>query len=228
MKNTLNMYNLILAAVLFASCGQASSNNTNNDSSAGLPGNDGVYKISLKAPKGEAVAAFAEGCFWCSEEIFEDVAGVDSVISGYSGGHTQNPTYEKVSTGTTGYAESVLVYYKPDKVSYQDLLKVFYASHDATTVDGQGPDQGTQYRSVVFYASPAEKSMAETAKTDALKSGMFQRAIVTQLVPLKDFYRAEEYHQNYAKHNPNNPYIQNVSEQRFEKFKKTYKGKLKP
>lgn len=219
------MYKLFFAALLFASCGQASSNTV---TSAGGPGKDGVRKVSLAAPKGKAVAAFAEGCFWCSEEIFEDVAGVDSVISGYSGGDVPNPTYEKVSTGTTGYAESVLVYYDPKKVSYPELLKVFYASHDATTQDRQGPDAGTQYRSVVFYANPTEKALAETAKTDALKSGMFQRAIVTQIVPLKEFYRAEEYHQNYAKHNQDNPYIQNVSEQRLEKFKKTYKGKLKP
>lgn len=218
------MYNLIIGAVLFVSCGQASSSNL---TAADEPGKGGVRKISVIAPKGKAVAAFAEGCFWCSEEIFEDVAGVDSVISGYSGGNVPNPTYEKVSTGTTGYAESVLVYYDPKKVSYQELSKVFYASHDATTQDKQGPDEGTQYRSVVFYANAAEKLMAETAKSDALKSGMFQRAIVTQIVPLKDFYRAEEYHQNYAKHNGDNPYIQNVSEQRFNQFKKTYKGKLK-
>ena len=218
MKTSTIIYNLILATMLFASCGQASSNTLTTASEG--PGKDAVRKISVTAPKGKAVAAFAEGCFWCSEEIFEDVAGVDSVISGYSGGNTKNPTYEKVSTGTTGYAESVLVYYDPRKVSYPELLKIFYASHDATTKDRQGPDEGTQYRSVVFYANQAEKTMAETAKTNALKSGMFQRAIVTQLVPLKDFYRAEEYHQNY-------PYIQNVSEQRFNKFKNTYKGKLK-
>ncbi|MEX8548760.1 MAG: peptide-methionine (S)-S-oxide reductase MsrA [Mucilaginibacter sp.] len=218
------MLNLIFAALLFASCGQASSSNL---TAAGLPGKDGVRKINLVAPKGKAIAAFAEGCFWCSEEIFEDVAGVDSVISGYSGGNVPNPTYEKVSTGTTGYAESVLVYYNPAKVSYAELLKVFYASHDATTLNKQGPDEGTQYRSVVFYANSTEKSMAETAKTNALKSGMFQRAIVTQISPLTAFYRAEEYHQNYAKHNGDNPYIQNVSEQRFQQFKKTYKGKLK-
>ena len=224
------LYNLIIGAFMFASCSQASSGNTNNNSNVtatDLPAKDGVYKVNLSPPKGKAIAAFAEGCFWCSEEIFEDVAGVDSVISGYSGGHTQNPTYEKVSNGDTGYAESVLVYYDPKKVTYGDLLRVFYASHDATSVNRQGPDEGTQYRSVVFYQNPNEKTMAETAKTDALKSGMFQRAIVTQIVPLQAFYRAEEYHQNYAKQNPNNPYIQNVSEQRFEKFKETYKGKLK-
>jgi peptide-methionine (S)-S-oxide reductase len=220
----IKMYNLIFGALLFASCGQASSSNLITTDG---PGKDGVRKISVIAPNGKAVAAFAEGCFWCSEEIFEDVAGVDSVISGYSGGNTPNPTYEKVSTGTTGYAESVLVYYDPAKVSYAELSKVFYASHDATTQDRQGPDEGTQYRSVVFYANATEKAMAEKAKADALKSGMFQRAIVTQIVPLKEFYRAEEYHQNYAKHNGDNPYIQNVSEQRFNQFKKTYKGKLK-
>ncbi len=225
MKINNKTFNLLFAAILFVSCGQASSNNV---STTDGPGKDGVRKINLVAPKGKAIAAFAEGCFWCSEEIFEDVAGVDSVISGYSGGNVPNPTYEKVSTGTTGHAESVLVYYDPKKVSYPELLKVFYASHDATTVNGQGPDMGTQYRSVIFYADPTEKSLAETAKTNALKSGMFQRAIVTQIVPLKEFYRAEEYHQNYAKHNGDNPYIQNVSEQRFNQFKKTYKGKLKP
>jgi peptide-methionine (S)-S-oxide reductase len=224
MKVQSKFYNLVLAALLFASCGQASSSNL---IAGDRPGKDDVRKIKLVAPKGKAIAAFAEGCFWCSEEIFEDVAGVDSVISGYAGGKTPNPTYEKVSTGTTGYAESVLVYYDPAKVSYSELLKVFYASHDATTVNKQGPDEGTQYRSVVFYANSAEKTMAETAKTNALKSGMFKRAIVTQISPLTDFYRAEEYHQNYAKHNGSNPYIQNVSEQRFQQFKKTYKGKLK-
>ena len=224
MKIAPKMLNLIFAALLFASCGQASSSNLKLTD---LPGKDGVRKINLVAPKGKAIAAFAEGCFWCSEEIFEDVAGVDSVISGYSGGNVPNPTYEKVSTGTTGYAESVLVYYNPAKVSYAELLKVFYASHDATTLNKQGPDEGTQYRSVVFYANPTEKAMAEAAKTNALKLGMFQRAIVTQISPLTAFYRAEEYHQNYAKHNGDNPYIQNVSEQRFQQFKKTYKGKLK-
>ncbi|RYE17432.1 MAG: peptide-methionine (S)-S-oxide reductase, partial [Sphingobacteriaceae bacterium] len=164
------IYSLLFASLLFASCGQASSNNLN---AVDGPGKGEVRKISVIAPKGKAVAAFAEGCFWCSEEIFEDIAGVDSVISGYSGGRTPNPTYEKVSTGNTGYAESVLVYYDPKKVSYPELLKVFYASHDATTVNGQGPDIGTQYRSVIFYANPTEKSLAETAKSNALKSGMF-------------------------------------------------------
>ena len=147
MKINNKTLNLLFAALLFASCGQASSNNINAGDG---PGKDGVRKMNLVAPKGKAIAAFAEGCFWCSEEIFEDVAGVDSVISGYSGGNVPNPTYEKVSTGTTGYAESVLVYYDPAKISYQELLKVFYASHDATTVNGQGPDMGTQYRSVIF------------------------------------------------------------------------------
>jgi peptide-methionine (S)-S-oxide reductase len=224
MKIQTKVYNLVFAALLFASCGQASSSNINTTEA---PGKDEVRKLKLTAPKGKAIAAFAEGCFWCSEEIFEDIAGVDSVISGYSGSNSPNPTYEKVSTGTTGYAESVLVYYDPAKVSYAELLKVFYASHDATTLNKQGPDEGTQYRSVVFYANPTEKAMAEAAKTNALKSGMFQRAIVTQISPLTAFYRAEEYHQNYAKHNGSNPYIQNVSEQRFQQFKKTYKGKLK-
>ena len=122
-----------------------------------------VRKISTTAPKGKAVAAFAEGCFWCSVHIFEAVKGVDSAIAGYAGGNTKNPTYQSVSSETTGHAESVLVYYNPAIVSYDELLNVFFTSQDPTTPDQQGPDRGSSYRSIIFYQTPAEKALANNA-----------------------------------------------------------------
>ena len=186
-----------------------------------------VRKVSLQAPKGKAVAAFASGCFWCTEHIFEAVAGVDSAISGYAGGHKPNPYYELVNTETTGHAESVLVYYDPAKISYAELCKVFFASHDPTTPDQQGPDRGSSYRSILFYKSAAEKAQAMQAVRDATRSGRFKKPIVTELKQLKEFYRAESYHQDYIEHHPNDPYVRSVSVPRYQLFKKTYKGKLK-
>ncbi|WP_026897459.1 peptide-methionine (S)-S-oxide reductase MsrA [Daejeonella oryzae] len=186
-----------------------------------------VKKIRLTAPPGKAIAAFAEGCFWCSEHIFEDVAGVDSAISGYAGGTTPNPTYDLVNTETTGHAETVLVYYNPKIVSYAELVKVFFASHDPTTANQQGPDRGSSYRSILFYSSAAEQKLAQQGVREISKSGRFKKPIVTELKPLKEFYRAEEYHQNYIINNPNNTYVRAVSIPRYQLFKKTYKGKLK-
>lgn len=186
-----------------------------------------VRKVKLTAPKGKAIAAFAEGCFWCSEHIFEAVVGVDSAVSGYAGGTVPNPTYDLVNTETTGHAETVLVYYNPKLISYAELTIVFFASHDPTTPNQQGPDRGSSYRSILFYNGPAEKAQAQQAIRDASKSGRFKKSIVTGLKPLSEFYRAEEYHQNYIEHNPNQGYVRAVSIPRYELFKKTYKGKLK-
>lgn len=186
-----------------------------------------VYSVTLKAPKGKAIAAFAEGCFWCSEHIFEDVVGVDSAVSGYAGGHTDNPTYDRVNTETTGHAETVLVYYDPKMISYAELLNVFYSSHDPTTPDQQGPDKGNSYRSICFYRTPEEKTQAEAAKKRWDNSGVFDRMIVTEIKKLDAFYRAEGYHQDYIEHNPNNPYVRNVSIPRYNRFKEMYDGKLK-
>lgn len=174
---------------------------------------------------GQATAAFAEGCFWCVEEVFEAVVGVDSSISGYAGGTTKNPTYALVNTETTGHAETVLVYYNPEIVSYKELVRVFYLSHDPTTPNQQGPDRGSSYRSILFYQTPAEKAVAEEV-TAAMKS-KFKAPIVTEIKKLDTFYRAEQYHQDYVEHNPGNPYVQNVSKPRFERFKRKYDGKLK-
>lgn len=182
-------------------------------------------KVNLMPPVGKAVAAFAEGCFWCSEHIFEAVVGVDSAVSGYAGGKTTNPTYELVNTETTGHAETVLVYYDPRVISYAELAKVFFTSHDPTTPDQQGPDRGNSYRSIIFYQTNEEKGIAEQAKRDFAKS--FKNPIVSEIKSLDAFYQAEGYHQNYIEHNPYSPYVMGVSIPRFELFKRTYKGKLK-
>jgi len=203
----------LISSVLLLSC-QAQSNKNQAD-----------LKMDLTPPAGKAVAAFAEGCFWCSEHIFEAVAGVDQVVSGYAGGKTLNPTYELVNTETTGHAETVLVYYDPKVISYAELLKVFYTSHDPTTFERQGPDRGNSYRSIVFYSTPEEKVLAEKAKIDFAKS--FKNPIVSEMKQLTAFYKAEDYHQDYIEHNPYSQYVMGVSIPRYELFKKTYKGKLK-
>ncbi len=186
-----------------------------------------VKKIKLEAPKGKAIAAFAEGCFWCSEHIFEAVVGVDSAISGYAGGTVPNPTYELVNTETTGHAETVLVYYDPRVIGYEELTKVFFTSHDPTTPDQQGPDRGSSYRSILFFITPEEERIAKKSLADFSASGLYTREIVSEIKKLTAFYRAEEYHQDYIEHYPDNSYVVNVSIPRFEKFKRTYKGKLK-
>ena len=204
---------LFLALILLSSC-QAQSGKKQLD-----------QKMNLTPPKGKAVAAFAEGCFWCSEHIFEAVVGVDSAVSGYAGGKTINPTYELVNTETTGHAETVLIYYDPTVINYAELAKVFFTSHDPTTFERQGPDRGNSYRSIIFYSTPDEKALAEQAKSDFAKS--FKNVIVSEIKPLTAFYRAEDYHQDYIEQNPYSSYVMGVSIPRFELFKKTYKGKLK-
>ncbi len=186
-----------------------------------------VRKLPLTAPTGKAVAAFASGCFWCTEHIFEAVVGVDSAVSGYSGGHTPNPYYELVNTETTGHAEAVLVYYDPKIISYDELVKIFFLSHDPTTKDRQGPDRGSSYRSILFYKNEAEKIIANKLFKEYDSSGLWKDPIVTEVKQLKEFYRAESYHQDFVKRNPNQSYVKAVSYPRFNNFKKIYSGKLR-
>ncbi|MCB2406830.1 peptide-methionine (S)-S-oxide reductase MsrA [Hymenobacter lucidus] len=177
--------------------------------------------------KGLAVATFAGGCFWCTEEIFEELRGVKQVVSGYAGGLEKNPTYEQVGSGRTGHAEAIEVYYDPKQISYQTLLDVFFlAGHDPTTLNRQGPDAGTQYRSVAFYRTPQEKQLIEATikKVDASKH--YSAPIVTQVVPFQKFWPAEDYHQGYYRLHPENPYIQSVSTPKIEKFRKAFKDKI--
>ncbi len=171
-------------------------------------------------------AYFASGCFWCVEGVFESVDGVREVVSGYTGGQTENPTYEEVCTGRTGHAESVEVYYDSTKVSYHTLLTVFFGSHDPSTKNRQGPDGGTQYRSAIFYTNTAEREAAKQF-IDSLLDNRKYEVITTEVSPLTKFYQAEIYHQNYECNNPNNPYVQNVSIPRINKFKAAYPTLLK-
>jgi peptide-methionine (S)-S-oxide reductase len=185
-------------------------------------------KISTEAKPNKAIAVFAEGCFWCSEHVFEAVVGVEEVVSGYSGGTTKNPTYQQVGTNSTGHAESILVYYDPKIVSFKELVNVFFASQDPTTPNQQGPDRGSSYRSIAFYKNANEKAIIENKIKELTENKVFPNPIVTEVLPIADFYEAEAYHQDYVKQNPDNPYVENVSIPRYNLFKKTYKGKLKP
>ena len=172
-------------------------------------------------------ATFGSGCFWCSEAIFERVKGVVSVVSGYSGGTVENPTYEQVCTGKTGHAEAVQITYDPKVISYPELLEIFWRTHDPTTLNRQGNDVGTQYRSVIFYHNEEQKKLAEEYKKKLDESGAWDKPIVTEIVPYKNFYRAETYHQDYFKNNPHQGYCSFVIAPKVEKFEKVFKDKLK-
>jgi len=172
-------------------------------------------------------AYFASGCFWCAEAIFEEVVGVKEVVSGYSGGKIKNPTYQQVSSGKTMHAEAVEVYYDPQLVTYRTLLKVFFGQHDPTTLNRQGPDVGPQYRSIVFYQNKKEKELAENYIKELDATGEYESKIVTEVIAFELFYKAEEYHQDYEKNHPENPYIQEVSVPRIKRFEAKFPELLK-
>lgn len=174
-------------------------------------------KPSEKELKNYQVAYFGSGCFWCVEAIYESVTGVVEVESGYAGGHVKNPTYEQVCSGNTGHAETVKVYYDSSQISYKDLLLVFYNSHDPTTLNKQGPDSGSQYRSAIFYQNEQERKTAQ-ATIDALLADKTFPRITTELAPFTAFYKAEAYHQDFECKNPNNGYVKAVSIPRLEQF----------
>ena len=171
--------------------------------------------------KGDQTAVLAGGCFWCVEAVFQQIAGVDQVISGYTGGDAATAHYDMVSTGKTRHVESVKITYNPRKVSYGQLLKVFFEiAHDPTQLDRQGPDVGPQYRSVIFYADPEQKRIAEAYIKQLDQAKVFHAPIVTQVVPLPTFYPAEEHHQNYCNRHPTDRYVQEVAMPKVEKAKK--------
>ena len=172
-----------------------------------------------------ALATFASGCFWCTEAVFDALEGVTSVTSGYIGGAKNQPTYEEVSTGGTGHAEAVQIAYDPHKISYADLLEVFWATHDPTTPNRQGADTGTQYRSVIFYHDADQHAAAEASKTAAVAD--FAHPIVTEIVPFTTFFPAEQHHQKYYEGNKDAPYCQLVITPKFQKFVETFRDKLK-
>ncbi len=176
-------------------------------------------------PQEQATAYFASGCFWCVEAVYESVIGVEEAVSGYSGGHTKNPTYEDSNTGRTGHAEAVKVIYDPAKVSFSQLVDVYFGSQNPTQVNGQGPDQGSQYRSIIFYQNDAEKEIIEQKKA-ALEAELGEK-VAAEVKPFDVFWEAEAYHQNYEVQHPENPYIQNVSIPRINRFKAKFPELLK-
>lgn len=180
-----------------------------------------------KAASNEAVATFAEGCFWHTEIVFQSLVGVRDAVSGYAGGTDTDPDYEKVGSGETGHAETVQVYYDPSKISFETLVKAFFASHDPTEVNRQGNDVGTQYRSIAFYRNEKERQIIEAEIKRLADEKKYSGKIVTEVKPYQKFYPAENYHQEYILHHPENPYVQNVSIPDFEKFRREFKGNFK-
>lgn len=172
-------------------------------------------------------ATLGGGCFWCLEAIYNDLKGVLQVESGYSGGEISNPTYKQVSTGTTGHAEVIQIIFEPSRISYLDLLNVFFTIHDPTTLNRQGADLGTQYRSVIFYHDYAQKQIAEECIHQFNRNGIWENLIVTQVFPYKKFFKAEDYHQEYFVNNVNQPYCQAVIAPKVSKFRKTFIDQLK-
>jgi peptide-methionine (S)-S-oxide reductase len=179
-----------------------------------------------EVPPGMERVTFGAGCFWCTEAVFRQLKGVEAVVAGYCGGSVQNPTYQQVCTGTTGHAEAVQVTYDPEVISFTELLEVFWQTHDPTTRDRQGHDVGPQYRSVIFYRSDEQRQLAEHCKQRLDAAGLFGRPIVTDIVPFREFYRAEVYHQDYFEKNTSQRYCQAIIRPKLEKLKKVFHDKL--
>lgn len=173
------------------------------------------------------VATFGSGCFWCTEAIFEGLKGIISVVSGYSGGNVPNPSYEAVCTGKTGHAEVCRITFDPKLISYDELLEIFWKTHNPTTLNQQGNDVGTQYRSVIFYHNEGQKKKAEYYKEELSKSGAWDYPVITKITPFGKYYKAEDYHQHYFERNPDQGYCSFVIAPKVEKFRKVFKDKLK-
>src|SRR5215213_8865998 len=180
----------------------------------------------MDSPRRE-VATLGGGCFWCLEAVYDELRGVEKVESGYSGGTVPDPTYRQVCTGSTGHAEVVQVTFDPSVVAYREILDVFFATHDPTTLNRQGADVGTQYRSAIFYHSPEQQHVAEERIAELNAAGIWDRPIVTEVVPLPTFYPAEDYHQGYFRNNPGQPYCQAVVNPKVAKFRKRFADKLR-
>lgn len=203
----------ILSSVL-VSCGQSTVNQD-------------IHKTFLNNYTNMDTATFGAGCFWCVEAIFQQLKGVEDVKSGYMGGKIKNPTYREVCSGLTGHAEVVQIIYNPEIISYSDLLEVFFQTHDPTTLNRQGADVGTQYRSVIFYHNQEQKELAEKIKKELNENKVFDNPVVTEIAPATEFFVAEDYHQNYYNENPLQPYCTYVIKPKLEKFKKIFHEKLK-
>ena len=214
MKFIKTLFTIAFSLLLFSCLGFSKKQDSKKETSAYVP------------KENTEIAYFASGCFWCVEAIFESVRGVEEAVSGYAGGHTKNPTYESSNTGKTGHAEAVAVYYNPDEVSFETLVKVYYGSHDPTTANGQHPDYGSQYRSIAFYSNDVEKKSIEDAIA-ILNAEKYNGKIVTEVKQFSKFYKAEDYHQDFEKRNPNQSYIRAVSVPRLNRFKKKFPELIK-
>lgn len=216
------IFSLFAAVALLASCNAFSGKPAENKTHEAMAAPDPAVYGKLDT------ATFASGCFWCVEAVFESLKGVKEAESGYAGGRSKNPTYEEVCTHTTGHTETVQVFYDPTMISYQTLLEVYFASQDPTQVNGQGPDRGDSYRSVIFYRNETEHTLAEAYKKHLNDSGKYDdKPIAVIIEPFKVFYRAEAYHQNYEKNHPENPYVRNVSIPRLNRMKAQFPKLLK-
>lgn len=211
---------LSLIVIGLNSCISGNSQDNNN-------ANHSPSQKTKTLTEGLSTAYFASGCFWCVEAVFESVYGVEEAISGYASGTKANATYSLVSAGATKHAEAVKVLYDPKKVDYKTLVKVFFGSHDPTTLNQQGPDRGTQYRSALYYQNDEEKAIALAYVAELKKNKVFSNPIVTEIEPFTTFFDAEDYHQNYEVNNPNNPYVQSVSIPRLRRFQKAFPELLK-
>jgi peptide-methionine (S)-S-oxide reductase len=215
----------ILLMIIFSStiygCGNKNKSSNNNESEI-----KAMEENNINAA-GSDTAIFGAGCFWCIEAVFQEIKGVLKVESGYSGGTVKNPSYREVCEGTTGHAEVARITFDPKVISYDELLSIFWQTHDPTTMNRQGNDSGTQYRSAIFYTSEKQQQLAEKYKKELNAQGAFANPIVTEIVPFKVFYKAEDYHQNYYSSNGNAPYCQFVIAPKVEKMRKVFKDKLK-
>lgn len=220
MKNIL--YIIWSAVLLFSSC-QSNSQSVNNKKE--VTKNENITPVRVKPVDGMERAYFASGCFWCVEAIYESVKGVKESISGYSGGHTKNPTYQSSNTGRTGHAEAVEIIYDPKIVSFSTLVDVYFGSQNPTQVNGQGPDHGSQYRSIIFYQNEEQKKIIEDKK-EALGKKL-NRRIAAEVLPFQKFWEGEAYHQDYEKRNPGNPYIRNISVPRLKRFQAKFPNLIK-
>ncbi|MGJ8667451.1 MAG: peptide-methionine (S)-S-oxide reductase MsrA [Patiriisocius sp.] len=217
---------IALAAVFLLSIPAAcqSSNKSNKEKEAMAQQN--VEPVEVPMQNGMAKAYFASGCFWCVEAIYESVKGVEESISGYSGGHTENPTYEASNTGRTGHAEAVEIIYDPSVVSFKTLVDVYFGSQNITQVNGQGPDYGSQYRSIIFYQNDEQKNIIDN-KIAELEKEVGEGKVAAQVLPFEKFWEGEAYHQDYERLHPDQGYIRNVSVPRLKKFQKKYPELIK-
>lgn len=220
---------LTFATLLATSCESKTKKNTISENTVvGQEAPQPPEKLSPQELSSYETAYFASGCFWCVEAIFESVKGVKEVVSGYAGGTEKNPTYEAVGSGQTDHAEAVEVYYDPKVISFTQLVQVFFGSHDPTSLNRQGPDRGRQYRSIAFYKNEEQKKIIESYMMALTDKNVFNGdPIVTEVTPFTVFYKAEDYHQDYERNNPNNSYIRNVSIPRLNRFKENFGDYLK-